>query len=1076
MRRISALAGALAISLAAGVLHAQSPNASLTGRVTDPSRAVIVGARVAAISVGTNISYQGTTNGSGEYYVPDLPPGTYRIEVQQTGFDTVIKPNVVLHVQEAVEINFEMTVGSVSENITVAAGVPAVGLATSTLGGVADAQTVRQLPLNGRSWTDLATLQAGVAPVETQSAYTAGSTRGNRGFGAQLSVSGGRPQQNSYRLDGVSMNDYTNGGPGSVIGGTLGVDAIEEFSVLTTNYPAEYGRASGGIINAVTRAGSNSFHGAAYEFLRNSAFDARNYFDPASVPPFKRNQFGGAAGGPIWKNRTFFFADYEGIQQSTGVTNVATVPSVAARQGHLVAKDITVDPAVAKYLTFWPLPNGPLLSGGDTAIYKFTGQQVVKENFGTGRIDHRLSDKDSLFGTYSGDDAPYSSPDNLNAVLLGSHTSRHTISVEEAHIFSASLINTGRFGFYRETVQNNTSVSPINPAAADTSLAAVPGSYPAVVTVGGISTFNGGLQGSSPWTYAWNSFQGYDDASLTRGRHSLKFGVAFERMQSDMEALSDVTGGFFFGSLTSFLTNQPSRFLAAFPGQVTPRKLRQSLFAAYGQDDWHPVPNLTLNLGVRYEMTTVPTEVNGKLSTLWNVTDSQVHLGSPLFQNSTRLNFEPRIGMSWDPWGDGRTAIRAGFSVYDVLPLPYQFSLLETRSAPFYSGGSVSKLPAGSFYSGAFGLLTPDSLAETYIEQHPKRNYVLGWNLTFQRELARDLTGTISYVGTHGVHQPLRIDDVNIVEPTATQAGYVWPSPAGSGTPINPNFGEIRSMQWVGSSSYHALELSLTQRLRYGLRLRSAYTWSRNFDTGSSAIGGDGSISSVSSLVAFDLRLDRGLSDFNISHTAAIAGTWQIPAFHPGPKPLEWAANGWELSAIFKIHTGTPFTPTLGTDGDPLGLNSSDPWDYPSRLGGSGCSSLVNPGNPNHYIKTECFSLPAAPSQGYYTQYCDPSFAYPTCINLRGNAGRNILIGPGLANLDSSLIKNNPISRISDSFNLQFRAEVFNLANHANFQVPTLPDNTDIFDSTGARSPTAGLLTSTTTTSRQIQLGLKVIW
>ena len=258
MRRISALVGMLAIVFTVGLLHAQSPNASITGRVTDPSRAFIIGAQVFAINVGTSIRYEGATNGSGEYYVPNLPPGTYRIEVQQTGFDTIIKPGVVLHVQEAVEINFEMTVGSVSENVTVAGGAPAVGLATSELGAVMDAQTIRELPLNGRSWTDLATLQAGVAPVETQSGYAAGSTRGNRGFGAQLSISGGRPQQNSYRLDGVSMNDYTNGGPGSVIGGTLGVDAIEEFSVVTTNYPAEYGRASGGMRRSSQRVDRGS--------------------------------------------------------------------------------------------------------------------------------------------------------------------------------------------------------------------------------------------------------------------------------------------------------------------------------------------------------------------------------------------------------------------------------------------------------------------------------------------------------------------------------------------------------------------------------------------------------------------------------------------------------------------------------------------------------------------------------------------------------------------------------------------------------------------------------------------------
>jgi hypothetical protein len=1026
--------------------------------------------------MSTNIAVEGKTNEAGEYYIPDLPPGTYRIEVSQTGFNTVIEPGVILHVQDAVEINFELSVGSVAESITVTGGAPPVALATSELGTVVDAQTIRDLPLNGRSWTDLATLQSGVIPVETQYAYTAGSSRGNRGFGAQLSVSGGRPQQNSYRLDGVSMNDYTNGGPGSVIGGTLGVDAIEEFSVVTADYPAEYGRASGGIINSVTRTGTNSLHGSAYEFARDSALDARNYFDPAIIPSFQRNQFGGSLGGPIRKDRTFFFADYEGIRQSTGVTNIATVPSQAARQGHLAAGDVTVDPAAAQYLTFWPLPNGAPLSSGDTALDKFTGQQIVHEDFGTGRIDYRINPKDSLFSSYSGDDAPFSTPDNLNDVLLGTHTARHTVAAEETHTFNPSVINTGRFGFYREVVQNDTTVQVINPAASNKSLGAVPGMYPAVVAVGGISTFNGGLEGSSPWTYTWNSFQGYDDVSLTRGRNSLKSGVVFERMQSNLEAFSDVTGGFNFGSLQDFLTNRPSRFLAAFPGQVTPRYLRQNIFAAYGQDDWHPIPNLTLNLGVRYEMTTVPTEVHGKLSTLWDLASSQVHVGDPLFHNPTVLNFEPRIGLSWDPWGNGRTAIHSGFSIYDVLPLPYEFSLLETRSAPFYQGGSASKLPAGSFYTGAFGLMTPASLSETYIQQNPKRNYVLEWNLAIQQELSKDLTVTISYVGTHGVHQPLRIDDANVVQPVATEVGNVWPSPQASGTVINPNFGEIRSMQWVGSSVYHALQVGVTQRARYGLEFYSAYTWSRNIDTSSSAIGGDGSTSSVSSLVNFDLRLDRGLSDFNISHAGVIAGTWQIPSTRLPSGPARWVASGWELGAIFKAHTGTPFTPTFGTDGDPLGLNSTDPWDYPSRLTGPGCSSLVNPGNPNHYIKTQCFTLPSAPTQAFYSQNCDPSFAYPTCINLRGNVGRNILPGPSLVNLDSSLIKNTRISRISETFNIQFRAEIFNILNHANFQVPILPDNTDLYDSSGNPNAAAGLLTSTTTTSRQIQLGAKLIW
>jgi hypothetical protein len=347
------------------------------------------------------------------------------------------------------------------------------------------------------------------------------------------------------------------------------------------------------------------------------------------------------------------------------------------------------------------------------------------------------------------------------------------------------------------------------------------------------------------------------------------------------------------------------------------------------------------------------------------------------------------------------------------------------------------------------------------------------WNLNIQRALTKNLTATLGYVGSHGVHQPMRVDDANIVQPTLTEAGYVWPSPVGSGTLVNPNFGEIRSMQWIGTSVYHALELNLTQRMAHGFQLRGSYTWGKSFDTGSSTIVGDEFLTSMSSLSQFDLRLNRGVSDFNIAQTLVIAGTWRVPGLDSLPKPLSYAANGWEMSALFKANTGVPFTPTFGTDGDPLGLNSSDPWDYPNRLSGPGCRSLVNPGNPNHYIKTECFSVPTAPSQAFYSKYCDPSFGYPTCINLRGNAGRNILTGPGLANLDYSLVKNN---HIRESLNLQFRAEFFNLLNHTNFQVPPLVAGTDIFDSAGAPNSNAGLLTSTTTSSRQIQLGAKLIW
>jgi hypothetical protein len=1049
---------------------AQSPNASVTGQVIDSSKAIIIGAHVAAVNLSTNIRYEAATNGAGEYYFPNLLPGTYRMAAEMTGFKTVIKPDVVLHVQDAVEINFELAIGSASESVTVEGGEPLVQLATSDLGTVVDSRTIRELPLNGRSWTDLATLQPGVAAIETQASYSAAADRGNRGFGSQLSISGGRVRQNSYRVDGVSVNDYSNGGPGSVLGGTLGVDAIEEFSVLTANTPAEYGRTSAGVISAITRSGTNDIHGTAYEFLRNSALDARNYFDGSSVPPFKRNQFGAAIGGPLWRDHTFLFIDYEGNRQSTGITNTVTVPSALARAGHLSTGDVSVDPSAQRYLTFWPLPNGPILAGGDTGISKFTGQQVVNENFATGRLDHKFTDRDSFFGTFTFDDTPYRSPDSLNAVLLGNRTTRKTVAAQETHVFSASVLNSLRFGLNREGVQDNLSAQALNPAAADLSLGAIPGEPASHVSVGGLTDFLGGAEDAT--RFLWTSYQLYDDASFTRNRHSLKFGANFEDMQSGVEYYSYVTGQYSFGSLNAFLTNKPSRFRAALPDLTTPRNLRQKLFGAYAQDDWRIRPNLTLNLGMRYEMTNVLSETDGKISTLLSLTSPENHLGSPLFKNPTLLNFELRVGLIWSP-DDGKTAFHAGFGFYDVLPLPYEFQNMETRAAPFYLLASNSKLPAGSFYQGGLAQLTPKTLSVTWIDQKPKRNYVMQWNLNIQRQLTNDLTATIGYVGSHGVHQPMRIDDSNIVQPTLTSAGYVWPSPVGSGTLVNPNFGEIRSMQWIGTSVYHALQLNLTQRMAHGFQLRGSYTWGKSFDTGSSTIVGDEFLTSMSSLSQFDLRLNRGVSDFNIAQTLVIAGTWRVPGRDSLPRPLALTAKGWEMSALFKANTGVPFTPTFGTDGDPLGLNSSDPWDYPNRLSGPGCGSLVNPGNPNHYIKTECFSVPTAPTQAFYSKYCDPSFGYPTCINLRGNAGRNILTGPGLADLDYSLVKNNHIAK---SLNLQFRAEFFNLLNRANFQVPPLVAGTDIFDSTGAPNSNAGLLTSTTTSSRQIQFGTKLIW
>jgi len=1082
--------------------HAQMAGATLSGTITDQSGGVVPRAAISIKNIATGIARTSTTSAAGFYSTPNLLPGTYEVKATAAGFYTEMQTGIDLTVGESQVLNFTLRVGRMTQTVEVTTEAPAVQLASSSISAVVNSTTVRELPLNGRSWTDLATLQPGVDAIQTQASFTSGADRGNRGFGAQLSISGARPQQNNYRLDGVSLNDYANGGPGSVTGGNLGVDAIQEFSVLTTNYSAEYGKTSGGVVNAITRSGTNTFHGSLYEFFRNSALDARNFFDVGKIPPFRRNQFGVAAGGPIRRDRTFIFGDFEAIRQAKGISVLQTVPSIAARGGTLCsAPDTTpactpaqlsggVDPSVQKYLQFWPLPNGGIKSGtnGDIGLFTFAGRQVISENFFTIRVDHRFSENDSLAGTYFFDRTPFTTPDSLNNVQLGDLTARQFYVLEETHTFNPHLFNSVRFGFNRELADANTTFSAINPAAADPSLGANPGRDAAQVSVSGIATFGGGLGGNSAYSYAWNSFQGYDDAFLTRGAHSLKFGVAVERMQENMLAKSSANGVFNFGSLSAFLTNQPSRFTSGDVNTLSERGLRQTLFGVYAQDDWRWRPNLTVNLGLRYEMVTVPTEVQGKLANLINITDPTPHLGSPFFSNPTLRNFEPRVGFAWDPFNNGKTALRAGFGVFDSLPLVIEFAPLTRKAAPFYSIGTIKKLPPGSFFVGATPLLQDTDLTGSYIEQHPHRSYVMQWNVNVQRELAQNLTAFVGYVGSRGVHLPFMANDANFVIPALTSAGYLWPSPIGSGTIINPNFGGgVRAMFYMSNSFYHALELGILKRMSHGLQLQTSFTWGKSIDNSSATVNGDQFSNSIASLFWVNQKLTRGVSDFNVGRTLVLNGIWQLPKMNSLAKPLSWLVNDWQLEAIFKVSDGVPFTATFGTDGDPVGLNSGDPWSFPNRLSGPGCNSLVNPGNPNNYIKSKCFAVPSAPSMAFWTANCDPqpftdsdgnpvTVPYPQCFNLRGNAGRNILTGPGTVNLDLSLVKTIPVKRISESFHVQFRAEVFNILNHANFAVPVTPDNTDIFDSTGAPTGVAGLLTSTTTTAREIQFALKIIW
>jgi hypothetical protein len=1093
-------------------IKAQVAGGSITGTVTGESGGVMPDVRVSVRDVSTGLARTAATSTSGLYSVPDLPPGNYEMTVSASGFTTQLWTAISVTAGVERVLNVVMRAGDPQQVVRVAAPPALVSEPCSAACGSATASTVRDTPLNGRDWAALATLQAGVTGVQNGSATGGGNM--DRGFGAAVSISGSRPDQNSYRLDGISINDYANGAPGSVLGDNLGIDAVEQVSVLGSNYPAEYGRTSGGVINVVTRSGKNSFHGSLYEFLRNSALDARNFFDGPVIPPFKRNQFGGSGGMPIQKDRTFIFGDYEGLRQSLGVTTVDFVPSAAARMGQLSTGSVTVAPAVANFLAaFYPLPdrNSP---PGDTGPFTFSAQQVTTENYFTLRGDHKVSESDSLAVTYMRDASKTVQPGTFGQLFSDIVSSRQVATIHEQHIFNPNLLNVAQIGFNRAAGIIGKVDRVLNPNMSDASFGFVPGGFAGIIeSIPGVTNFLGAptAEGYVPSSRAiyWNSFQGGDDVVLAHGRHALKFGVEIERMQDNEVSASNVNGAFRFDSLAQLLTNHPSRFAGTADPLPLDVGLRETLFGAYVQDDIRLQKTLTLNAGLRYEMLTVPSESHGHSSVVRNLMtdtlpDIQASVGTPLFHNPTLRNFEPRVGFAWNPRG-GKTLFRGGFGVFDVLPLPYEFTLSFQRAYPFVRTIVGVNPDPGSFPTGAYTQFVNDSNTNLayYAEGNPKRNYVMQWNVSVARELSSTLAVTVGYVGSRGIHQPYRVDNIDMVLPTLTPAGYLWPcGPDTKGNPcvagflptgaasskLNTKFGRIDATLWQANSFYDAMQVDVAKRVSHGVQFHGAYTWGKSIDTLSATEADDAFPNGLFNQLFFDQGTTRGLSDFNVAQTLVVSFTWEIPGPPKGSALPEWAFGGWQLGGLYKASTGQPFTPILG--GDPVGTKLDETGLVPSYI--PGCNLTDSNFKKNIlgpiYINKDCFTLPQETAEiagkcqtfGYRAPgtngSSDPGSAgiAGTCANLRGNLGRNIVIGPGLSKLDFSVFKNNHVKRISESFNAQFRAEFFNILNRANFASPT--DNLAVFDQNGGPTQNAGRLTSTQTTSRQIQFALKLIW
>jgi hypothetical protein len=1077
---LSLAVGVLALTAGGAPSYAQV-SAAISGRVLDSSGAVVPGAKVTVKSLDTGASRTVTTNDSGYYTLVALPLGRAEVKAEKPGFLATTPSNVTLVVGQEAVLNLNLRVGGESPDVVfVSDETPLVNTTTSAVSGVVGERQIKDLPLNGRSFDNLITLNPGAVSYSAMKSPQTSTSNGNT-----FSVQGRRTYENLILLNGI---EYTGSSqlaitPGGVSGDLLGIDAIREFNVLMDTYGAEYGKRAGAQVSVVTQTGTNLLHGSVFEFLRNSALDARNSFDQGSAPPFRRNQFGGALGGPLKKAKWFLFGNYEGFRQSLAVSNVSVVPDAQARLGILPnpPSGFKVNPAMLQYMQLWPQPNGPeLLVNGlssGTAFSYNNPKQTIREDFGTVRTDYILSNRDTFSAAYTVDDGDSLIP--LSDPLFGSYeTLRSQVaSLEETHVISPEILNTFRTGFSRAAF--NYDSFPLASFPPSTSF--VTGLGPGGIVIGGgvTTTAGGTITSAGPNNAAnvsnrRNLFTYTDGVQIIQGRHQISTGVWFQRLQDNENAASRQLGQASFASLQTFLQGTVTSF------QVVPNPnelgWRSWFGAAYFEDAIKLRPNLTFQAGLRYEFTTGWNEESGRAANY--LTDSNGILetnprvgGSAFTRNSGTRLLGPRVGLAWDVFGNGTTAVRAGFGTYYSLIDDLSFLL---NSIPPYNG-SISKtgsLP--TLVPITPGVLPPPGtiFAPQGVQPNAKTPTVQEWNLTVEQQLSHDTVLRVAYVGSFGYHGLLSIDPNSIPAQicstpsgcsaggTATaaslaniphmvpQGAYYIPGP-GAARP-NPNLGAGFFWYTEGNSSYNALQVDVSRRFSQGLQFRANYTWSKDLDMNSALTGAQANNQAQMVMDRNNLRRDWGPSAFNITNQASISGTYELP-FGKGKR---WANNfggfgnrmvsGWQLNTIVTLLSGFPFTPQIGSNrsGDGDTRNPDRPSLNPAFSG-----SVIE-GNSSQWFNPNAFKLPTA---GTY-----------------GNLGRGVYSGPGLAEVDASLFKD---TAISERANLQFRAEFFNVLNHANLGTP----NATVFSS-GSISPSAGLITTTTTTSRQIQFGLKLIF
>ncbi len=1004
---------------------AQITAATLSGTIKDETGGLLPGVSVEVKNLDTGTARSVVTDGNGSFTVPGLLPGRYEARATLEGFATAVQSGIVLAVAQQTALHLVLKVGATSETVTVVGTAALVDTRSAALSAVVTEKTIEQLPLNGRNYIDLALLQPGVTNFNEKDS----ASSSNRG--TKLNVNGMGYRSNSYLLDGANIRGYAGTATVSAAETTLGVETIREFRVVTNSYSADYGRAMGAVISLVSKAGTNEVHGSAFEFTRNSRMDARNFFDVGGPPPFTRNQFGGAAGGPLRRNKVFFFAGVERLQEDLGTTEIATVPNAAARGGAFGA----VNPIVKPYLDLYPLPNGRDFGNG-TAEYRFESENPTRENFYQARIDYNLSSSDSFFGRYTYDGADQSIVVGYPGFGTASTSRNQALTTEYKKILTSALLNTARFSHSRLRFEQ----LPVGPSAP--TLASLPGQdLISLISVSGLTGIGGSSNNPSTnnafyWTFS-------DDVSYSRGRHLLKLGTLVEHLRTNKLTASNIRGTWTFASLARFVAGTPTRFVGVLPGAQLERIRPNTLFGFYVQDDVRATERVTLNLGLRYEFFTIPADRNGFDTTLHDVfTDPTFTVGPPFASNPSLKNLAPRFGFAWDVAGDGRMAIRGGAGVYHDTDGPYNSSFGISNFSPPFAATTTIANPAFPRPPLDGGAVTQSARTLDY---HIKQPYGITYNASVQRETVGGLVAMVGYAGSRAHNLMTAIEGNPNVPEIRADGTKFFPA---RGVRRNPNFGPIDYRTNGGRSDYHSLQASVQKRFARGYQVQVSYTLSKAMDNTQAQLSADANNSSVYPQDPYDRERDWARAEFDVRHVLTANFMWELPgeADHP-------LLGGWQVNGIVTSRTGVGFTPALGGTNWSRSGNTSGQ-DRPNLKPGVDVDSLIR-GGPDQYFDPNGFVLQPA---GYL-----------------GTAPRNTLTGPGFLMTNLSLVKNTRLGLLGSGGGLQIRFEVFNLFNHPNFATPS---RTVFSAAVEGESPlpNAGRITRTVTTSRQLQLGVKLLF